>query len=531
MSAPVSDHDLLPALESLGRPRLLVLGDLILDRYTWGAAGRISQEAPVVVLETDTRESRLGGAANVCHMLRGLEAEVTCCGVVGQDVAGQEIGRLLASTGCDIANLLVDPDRPTTVKERFIGRASNRHPHQILRVDCEVTSPLCEALERELWRRLEPMIAEHQAILISDYHKGACTPWLIQRILATARRTGAPVLVDPMRGQDYSRYRGATAMTPNRLEAELATGISIGSPRDAFRAGAQLCRQLEMPMAIVTLDRDGMALARSDGSGELLPTRARAVYDITGAGDMVLATIGLGFACGLAPATACRLANVAAGLEVEKVGVAIVPRDEIREQLIRWQPAAGRKQVTLEQLADRVLRLREQGRRIVLTNGCFDLLHVGHVRFLEQAAALGDVLIVAVNSDASVRRVKGPGRPVIGQTDRAALLAALGAVDFVVAFDEDTPRELLTALRPDVLVKGGTYAADEIVGEEIVRAYGGRVCVTDAIEGISTTALLASLRGDVAPCAGTQQEQPQAVPAPGLSGGWPAHLGLSSLDY
>lgn len=525
------DRDLLPTLETLGHPRLLVLGDLILDRYTWGDAGRVSQEAPVIVLETDAHESRLGGAANVCNMLRGLEAHVTCAGVVGEDAAGQELAAVLASTGCDVSHVLVDAARPTTVKQRFIGRAANRHPHQMLRVDREARTPLCEALERELWRRLAPLIPAHQAILISDYHKGVCTPWLIQQVAAAARQAGVPVLVDPIRGPEYGRYRGVTLMTPNRQEAELATGLTIANPRDAFRAGAQLCRQLDMPLAIVTLDCDGMALVGPDGQGELFPTRARAVYDITGAGDMVLAAVGLAMACGLAPATACRLANVAAGLEVEKVGVAIVSRAEIREQLVRWQPSAGRKQVAVDQLVEEVRRLRSQGRSIALTNGCFDLLHVGHVQFLEQAAALCDVLIVALNSDASVRRVKGPGRPVLAQSDRGAMLAALAAVDFVVAFDEDTPHNLLQRIQPDVLVKGGTYAADEVVGHEIVKAYGGRVVVTDAVEGISTTALLASSRSEPAATGRTPVSSPHVFPGPALPGVWHSHLGMSSLDY
>lgn len=530
-----ADHDLLATLDAWGHPRLLVLGDLILDRYTWGDAQRVSQEAPVIVLRSDAREPRLGGAANVCHMLRGLEAKVTCAGIVGDDAAGRELGDLLAATGCDVSHLLTDPSRPTTVKERFIGRASNRHPHQMLRVDSEVCTPLGESLERELWQRLAPLIAQHQAVLISDYHKGVCTPWLLAQVAAAARQAGVPVLVDPIRGPDYARYRGVTAMTPNRLEAELATGIAIRTTGDAFRAGAQLCQQLNMPLAIITLDRDGMALVGPDGKGELFPTRARAVYDITGAGDMVLATVGLAWACGASPATACRMANVAAGLEVEKVGVAIVPRDELRQQLVQSPNGSERKQVEQEALPSIVHALRAQRRSIVVACGCFDLLHVGHIRFLEQAAALGDVLIVAVESDASVRRAKGPGRPVATQADRAALLAALAMVDYVVCCDEEAPVRLLEQIQPDVLAHGGNKATSDIAGQEfagqeIVKAHGGRVCVIDRVEGYSTSELLASLRGEIAPPIVVQS--PRRPPAPvAWRGGWPTHMGLSSLDY
>lgn len=528
MSRFTADHDLLPALDALGRPRLLVVGDLILDRYAFGNAERVSPEAPVILLCTDARESRLGGAANVCHMLRGLEAEVVCAGVTGDDLAGQELRTALAETGCEISAVLVDSSRPTTVKERFIGRAANRHPHQMLRVDSETRQPLTVDMERALWQRLAAEIPRCQSVLISDYGKGVCTPWLLDQVIRAARQAGTPVLVDPIRGTDYSRYCGATTMTPNRSEAELATGLRIERPVDAFRAGSQLCRGLDMPLAIVTLDRDGMALVGPDGSGELFPTRARAVYDITGAGDMVLATIGVAWAAGLPPATACRLANVAAGLEVEKVGVAIVPRDEIRQQLLQQGPAAGNKLVSLAELDERLQALRRQGCRIVLAHGCFDLLHVGHLSCLEEAAAQGDVLVVAINGDASVRRLKGPDRPLLTQADRAAMLAALSVVDFVTVFDQDTPHALLERLRPDVLVQGGAHSADEMMGHDVVSGYGGRIHMARSVEGVSTSAMLASLRNSSSARAAAPQPH---VAAPLVSGAWPAHIDTSSLDY
>ena len=499
---------LLETFDSLGHPRVLVIGDLILDRYTWGNAERVSQEAPVILLRTDHREARLGGAANVCNMLAGLEAQVACAGVIGSDADGRELVALLGAAGSDTSAVIVDAARPTTVKERFIGRAANRHPHQMLRVDREVSDPLPRSCEQDLLVRLLPVISQFQMILVSDYNKGVCTPTLLRPVIDAARQAGVPVIVDPARGVDYQRYRGVTTMTPNRLEAELATGIKIAVPADAFRAGQQLRDSLAMEMAIITLDRDGMALVspehgssleRIDRSGsryvagELFPTEARAVYDITGAGDMVLAMIGVALAGGTTAAQAIELGNVAAGLEVAKVGVAIVERSEIRSVLVSREASSVGKIVSLRQMVAAAEAHRAVGHRLVLTNGCFDLLHVGHASYLEQARRLGDQLIVAINSDGSVRRLKGETRPVIRQADRAAMLAALAVVDYVLIFDEDTPHELLRQIRPDVLVKGGTYTPDQVVGHEVVEAYGGQVTVTGAIDGVSTTNILQSI--------------------------------------
>ncbi len=492
-------HALRQTFENLGHPRVLVLGDLILDRYTWGNAERVSQEAPVILLRADEREARPGGAANVCMMLRGLEAEVACAGVVGEDADGRVLRQLLTDAGVDPLAVMTDAERPTTVKERFMGRAANRHPHQILRVDSEVRDPLSSTVEQLLLARLLPQLHTFQVILISDYSKGVCTPRLVQAVIKAGRQAGVPVIVDPARGIDYSLYRGATTMTPNRVEAELATGVKIVTTQDAFSAGSHLCRKLDLQMAIVTLDRDGMALVWPDGVpggravGEIFPTRARAVYDITGAGDMVLSMIGIALAAGVAPAACIELGNIAAGLEVEQVGVAVIRREEIRAAILDRQNAANSKIQTVTDLKRLLDAHRARGESVVLTNGCFDLLHVGHVTYLQEAADLGDRLIVAVNSDAGVRRLKGPTRPVISETDRAAMLAALWAVDYVVIFDEDTPHELLRQLRPDVLVKGGTYTPEQVVGHEVVEAYGGRVCVTGVIDGVSTTAIVSSL--------------------------------------
>ncbi|MCE9548250.1 MAG: D-glycero-beta-D-manno-heptose 1-phosphate adenylyltransferase, partial [Planctomycetia bacterium] len=288
----------------------------------------------------------------------------------------------------------------------------------------------------------------------------------------------------------YSRYRGATTMTPNRNEAECASGVKINRPEDAFEAGRRLCVQAELEMAIVTLDRDGMALVRPDGFAEVFPTRPRAVYDITGAGDMVLSTIAVALAAQLEPAVAVRLANVAGGLEVEHVGAVPIRREDMRAYLLAERQPAAAKCLPAEALVRHVEACRARGQRIVFTNGCFDLLHVGHVTYLQQAAELGDVLVIGLNSDRSVRELKGPRRPVIDQHNRAAMLAALSCVDYVTVFDEATPALLVDKLRPDVLAKGGDYQPADVIGGDLVEARGGRVVILPLVPGVSTTQIL-----------------------------------------
>lgn len=492
-------YHLLELVQKLGHPRVLVLGDAILDRYIWGDAERVSQEAPVILLRADRDEKRLGGAANVAQMVRGLEADATLATVVGHDADGEFLRRELTSVGINCSAMIVDSSRPTTVKERFIGRAQNRHPHQMLRVDRETREPLDAAREAELLAVLLPMIPRHQAILVSDYGKGVCTPNVLAEVIRVAKSCGVPVIVDPRPGSDYSAYHGATAITPNRLETKLATGSEVRDADDAFRAGHELCKRLDLEYAFITLDSDGMALVYPDGRGHLLPTRKRQVYDITGAGDMVLAMIGAGLADGIAPLDIGRLANIAGGLEVEKIGVVPITREEMIADLLANLRTAPQKVCTLDELHRHVQARRRLGQKIVLTNGCFDLLHIGHVTSLQQAAREGDCLIVAINSDASVRSLnKGPERPIVNQENRAAMLAAMEAVDYVLVFDEPTPHTLLDTLRPELLVKGGTYRPEEIVGRELVESYGGQVKALGEVPGISTTKIVASLRAPVA---------------------------------
>jgi D-beta-D-heptose 7-phosphate kinase/D-beta-D-heptose 1-phosphate adenosyltransferase len=490
--------DLSELVRGLGRPRVLVVGDVILDRYIFGFAERISQEAPVPVLRINKREERLGGAASVASMLAALGAEVVLAGVVGEDKRpADRVRELFEENGLSCDLLMADPDRPTTQKTRYIGLAQDRHPQQILRVDDEVRTPLCETMENALLGGIDACLSRCDIVLISDYDKGVCTPRVLRHVIDRARQLQIRVLVDPIRGSDYSRYRGASCLTPNRTEASLASGMTVRSTEEALEAGAKLRQQLDAEALVVTLDRDGMALVHADGRRQVFPTRMRQVYDITGAGDMVLSVLGLSLAAGADYDAAIALGNVAGGLEVERLGVATLTRGDLLRDLAGSTPLPG-KVHSLEGLAGELERRRRQGERIVFTNGCFDVLHAGHVRYLQQARALGQVLVVGLNSDASVRRLKGPTRPLNEVDARAEVLAALDCVDYVTVFEDDTPIKVIEAVRPHVLAKGADYRVDQVVGRELVEGQGGQVALIPLVPGQSTTRLASLLRPDFA---------------------------------
>ena len=492
--------DLIELVQKLGEPRVLVVGDVMLDRYIWGNAERISQEAPVILLRADKREERLGGASSVATMLQALGAKTSLIGVVGKDSDGLQTRSILENLGIDAEGVIADPDRPTTVKERYIGRAQARHPQQMIRVDFENREPVSEAIERAISRILDEKIREVDLVLISDYDKGVCTFGLLQKTIELAKAAGIKVIADPIRGGDYSKYRGCSAITPNRLEAGLATGRTIHTLDEALQSAAQLRDQLDLEAGIVTLDKDGMALAHRDGRREVFPTRARQVYDITGAGDMVMASLGLALASGADFDPAIRLANVAGGLEVEKIGVVTVSRDEILADLLHAPfraaeriPGASKIQSVPHLLADLESR-RQKGQRVAFTNGCFDVLHAGHVQYLHEARTQADCLVVGLNSDSSVRQLKGPARPLNPVEARAVVLAGLQDVDFVTIFAEATPLSLIRAIRPDVLVKGADYRKDDVVGAQFVESHGGRVHLAGLREGFSTTNIIERMR-------------------------------------
>jgi D-beta-D-heptose 7-phosphate kinase/D-beta-D-heptose 1-phosphate adenosyltransferase len=485
--------DLIDLVQRLGEPRVLVLGDLMLDRYIWGNAERISQEAPVILLHADRREERLGGASSVATMLRALGAKVSLAGVLGSDADGNRIRHLLDDAGIAHQAVIADPDRPTTVKERYIGRAQQRHPQQIVRVDYETRRSIVASVEAQLQSAVQRALSGTDIVLVSDYDKGVCTASILKTVIDQARRRGLRVLADPIRANDYRKYRHCSAITPNRLEASLATGRPIHTQAEALAAAGRLVVDLELEATIVTLDKDGMALAHRDGRKQLFPTRARQVYDITGAGDMVMSTLGMALAAGADYDLAIRLANIAGGLEVERVGVATLKRNELIRDILQRGPGGNQKILSRDLLIREIEGRRSLGQRVAFTNGCFDILHAGHVQYLQDANGQADVLVVGLNSSASVRALKGPGRPLHSEKDRALVLAGLEAVDYITIFDEVTPQALIESIRPDVLVKGADYRKTDVVGASFVESYGGRVYLAPLREGLSTTRIFQRL--------------------------------------
>jgi len=489
------DRQLIQRVENLGRPRLCVVGDLMVDRYVFGDAERISPEAPIQVLRADREESRLGGAGSVINNLVTLGARVAALGVVGRDAAGDQILSGLRASGAKIGGVLAVRGRPTTIKTRFVGRAQHRIPQQVLRVDWEDAAPLPGDVEDRLLGRFAKALRAADAVVVSDYNKGVLTPRVTQQIIRLARRSRLPVLIDPFKGRDYSKYRGATLLTPNRMEAELASGVRLTGPDAIRRAARRLLGDLRLDALIITLDKDGAYLAVKGKGGQMVPTRPRLIYDVAGAGDMVIAVVALAVSAGVPLLEAVRLANVAGGLEVEKFGVQTVTREEIIGELLGQARRSGDKLRSLANLLADLDRHRRLGKTIVFANGCFDLIHAGHVDFFEFAGRQGDVLVVGLNSDRSVRALKGRTRPICSQEERARVLSALEVIDYVAIFDEDTPLALIEAVRPDVLVKGEDWRYKGVVGREFVESHGGRVALAPLVQGLSTTELVRRISG------------------------------------
>ena len=479
-------------LHGLGAPRVLVIGDVVLDRYVVGRVERISPEAPIQVLHVESTTERLGGAAFAAQAAAALGARVTLFGVVGDDDAASRMRDLAGQSDIDLV-LVAESGRATTVKTRHIAH-SHIMAQQVLRVDDETLRPLDDTTEAVLRDALRERLAESDAVLVNDYGKGTLTAELLQDLIADARDASVPVIVDPHKERDFTRYRGATGVTPNRPETARATGLPVDDVEEARTAGRKLLDDLDLQFALITLDRDGMLLQGRDADGLHIATTPREVFDVTGAGDTVLSAFGVALASGASPSEAATLANVAAGLQVEHMGVWPVSAEEIAARLhaTGQDPVAKRLQFSdLEALGE---RLRARGKRIVFTNGCFDLLHAGHVAYLTEAKAQGDVLVVGLNDDDSVRGLKGPDRPLNTLADRAMILAGLAAVDYVVPFAEDTPIRLVESLLPDVLVKGMDWKDKGVVGRDVVEAHGGRVVLVDLLEGRSTTDLVRRAR-------------------------------------
>ncbi len=463
--------------------RLLVVGDVMLDKYIWGDVGRISPEAPVPVVRGNRQEAKPGGAANVAANLAGLGAQAVVVGITGGDNDEKLLASTLRAAGVEPC-LISCEDFPTITKTRILGGSQ-----QMLRLDFEGPGTVAQSTHDRLIEAALARLSNCDALVLSDYAKGSLNPAACQAFISAARKRGIPVLVDP-KSPDYSRYRGATTICPNLTELAAATRLSAGDLEPLLAAAEAMVSDLDIEFFTATMSEKGIAVLRP-GNRFVAPAQARQVFDVSGAGDTVIAVLALCLASGLQPETAVQLANVAAGIVVGKVGTVPVEKHELLAALGPQIALHAEDQVlTRDELVQRIQLWKANGERVVFTNGCFDLLHIGHITVLEQARRFGDRLIVAINSDASVSSLKGPTRPIVSQRDRARVLAALSAVDAVVVFDEPTPLDLIVAARPDVLVKGGDYQADSVVGAKELASWGGEVRIVPLVDGFSTTRLI-----------------------------------------
>jgi D-beta-D-heptose 7-phosphate kinase/D-beta-D-heptose 1-phosphate adenosyltransferase len=459
--------------------RALVVGDLMIDRYVRGDIHRISPEAPVPVLARADENLVLGGAANVAHNLARLGARVECLGVLGRDGAGARAREDLAGLGVNAAGVVADPGRPTTVKTRVVAERQ-----QLLRIDLEDASPIGGAIEARLVARLEARVPRAQVVVVSDYAKGVLTARVLRAAIDAAARAGIPVLVGP-KGSDFAKYRGATAIVANQLEAQAATGVDAMEAGGLRRAAERIAAGTGCRAVVITRGGRGAFLFEPPSRTASVSAEPAEVFDVTGAGDTFLSALALAHAGGATFEQAARIANVAAGIVVGKVGAATASAAELSHKLEAGGPGAG-KILDLEALCARIDEARRAGQRIVFTNGCFDLLHAGHIHLLREARRFGDLLVLGLNNDASVRRLKGRGRPLLPAHERAQVLSALDFVDCVTIFDELTPKRIIERIRPDVLAKGDTYAAEEIAGHEVVERHGGKVELIPLLEGSTT---------------------------------------------
>ena len=503
---PIESRSIGPLLQGIAGCRLLVVGDFMLDRTIYGEANRISPEAPTpVILARHTRQS-LGGAGNVVRNVDSLGAKVWCAAVVGDDGTGEILERELGAVrSCQGLRVIRERGRKTTVKTRVVavhlgqseGRYLSSGHQQVLRVDEETHSFISSETGAQILEFSADVMGEVHGTVISDYAKGALPPSLIQQLIQVTRSAGKPVFVDP-KGTDWSRYQGAEVLTPNAPEAEAALGIQL-SAFDSFSEGGweeaaqRLVRDLGLNALLITRGAEGVSLVESHGF-QHFPTRAREVYDVTGAGDTLLAAFSLAVCSDADYSVAAQFGNLAAGVAVGKAGAAVVYPFEVERELNAGHFSADAKIRTRDQLAFITEGLRRKNKKIVFTNGCFDLLHVGHMHLLSEAKKLGDVLIVGMNSDVSVKRLKGDSRPIVPAEDRAYAVTALECVDYLVVFDEPDPMKLLQAIRPDVLVKGDQYTESEVVGADFLKSYGGVIRRIPIRQGISTSELVKKIR-------------------------------------
>jgi D-beta-D-heptose 7-phosphate kinase/D-beta-D-heptose 1-phosphate adenosyltransferase len=466
------------------KPKILVVGDLMIDHYLWGSCERISPEAPVQVVDIAKETTVLGGAGNVINNLRVLGAEVSVASVIGQDNIGDELLTMLDTIGVKTSHIVKQTNRSTSKKSRII--ATNQ---QVLRYDKESKEEITSSSQIKIIESLQTNILDYEAIILSDYGKGVLTDSLCKEIISLANAKNIKVLVDP-KGEDFAKYSGAYLLTPNKKEAQLATKIEIKDEKSLTDALLTLKEKANLTLSLITLSEDGIAIY--DKSLKKFPTVAKEVFDVTGAGDTVIASIAFALSSQKTIEESIAFANLAAGVVVGKIGSATVSIDEIVEyeaSLHKSQSDAHIK--SFDEITAIVQRYKKNNKKVVFTNGCFDILHVGHVKYLQVAKSFGDILIVGLNSDASVSRLKGEDRPINIAQDRAYLLAALEAVDFVVPFEDDTPYELIKMIEPDTLVKGGDYKGKEVVGTK----FAGSLKLVDFVDGKSTTKTIDKIKG------------------------------------
>ena len=458
------------------KPHILVVGDLMLDHYLWGGINRISPEAPVAVVDIDKEEVTLGGAGNVINNLITLGAKVSVASVIGEDETGSELSIILKKVGVIDQALIVQTDRISSKKSRVI--ASNQ---QIIRYDKESKNNITQDSEIKIIKAIKEHLLAYDMIVLSDYGKGVLTSSLVQNIISLANEKNIKVLVDP-KGSDYSKYKGAYLLTPNKKEAIESSGINIKDDKSLQKALQWFKKEINLQKSLITLSEDGIAIL--DDEFKKIPTVAKEVFDVTGAGDTVIASLAYALSANIALDEASKFANYAAAVVVGKIGSATTSLDEIEQYEREIHQSDSSAFIKSFEEIDRIVKnAKKQNKKIVFTNGCFDILHIGHVKYLQEAKSYGDILIIGVNSDASVRELKGSMRPINTQKDRAYLLAALEAVDYVVIFKEDTPYKLIKIIQPDILVKGGDYKDKEVVGSDIAKI----VKLVDFIAGKSTT--------------------------------------------
>ncbi|RUM73764.1 MAG: bifunctional heptose 7-phosphate kinase/heptose 1-phosphate adenyltransferase [Sulfurovum sp.] len=461
------------------KPNIVVIGDLMIDHYFWGSCNRISPEAPVPIVSIEKESLVLGGAGNVVNNLHALGADVSIFSVIGEDTHAQEMQKLLAQTLAKNIMVIPEKGRRTTKKSRII--ASNQ---QVIRYDDESVENILISSQFHLLEAFKKNLFSFDLIILSDYGKGVLTPTLTRDIISLAKDFNKPILVDP-KGEDYHKYIGATLLTPNKKEAILATKINIVDDSSLNQALVKLKTDLKLDYSLITLSEDGIALLEDEV--KIIPTVAREVYDVTGAGDTVIASLGVAMASGMSIEEACEFSNKAAAVVVAKIGSATVTLNEIEEYEHSLNQGQSESKIKdFEQIERIAKRLKEQGKKIVFTNGCFDILHRGHATYLQKAKELGDILILGLNSDESITRLKGRDRPINNLEDRAFLIGALESIDFVVPFTQDTPYALIQLIAPNILVKGADYKDKIVVGSDIV----DEVVLIEFVEGQSTSNLI-----------------------------------------